>query len=225
VIENEETGRMTVVRPGRPVVVEPIHEGAEPRPFADLSDWRIQWGPIATGLLVALTAMTLLSLLGAAIGLTAFKAGAAAVQGTNPASAARNAGVWAAVSAGLAFLLGGYAASRTAGLRDRRWGSWHGALVFMLAVPVLFWLAAQGLGAVLGGLSAYAGAFAPGYLADPARAAAPGVSPSEVLSAAAAARNAAWTAFVIVLLGLGGGALGGYMGVHYTLTHPDQRRY
>jgi hypothetical protein len=76
----------------------------------------------------------------------------------------------------------------------------------MLAVPILFWLAAQGLGALLGGLSAYAATVDPGYLADPARTGAPGVSPSDILSAAAAARNAAWGAFVGALLGLGVGA-------------------
>jgi hypothetical protein len=226
VIQNEETGRMTVVRPTRASVEAPppgTDETIAPRPFANLADWRIQWGPIVAGLLSALTAMTLLSLLGAAIGLTAFQAGA--VQGAPAASAARNAAVWSGVSALLSFLLGGYVATRVAGLLDRGWGAWHGALVFMLAIPVLFWLAGQGLGAVVGGLSGYAATFNPGYLADPARAAAPGVEPSDVLRAAAAARNAAWAALVGVALALGAGALGGYLGVHYTLTHRDLRRY
>jgi len=230
VIENEESGRMTVVRPTRPTgrasaIVDEKPEHADAHPFAHLADWRIHWGPVVAGLLTAITAMTLLSLLGAAIGLTAFSAGAAAVQGAPPADAVRNAAVWGGISALLSFLLGGYVASRVAGLLDRRWGAWHGALVFMLAVPVLFWLAGQGLGGVVGGLSGYAATFNPGYLADPARAAAPGVNPSDILRAAAAARDAAWGAFLGALLGLGSGAIGGYLGVHHTLTHPDLRRY
>jgi hypothetical protein len=229
VIQNEETGRMTVVRPTRPAAgpaaaPNTMHDALAPQPFADLSDWSLHWGPIVTGLLAAVTAMTLLSLLGAAIGLTAFQAGAG-VQGAPPADAGRNAAVWSGISAALSFLLGGYVASRTAGLRDRRWGSWHGALVFMLAVPLLFWLAGQGLGAVVGGLSGYAATFNPGYLADPARAGAPGVAPSDILRAASAARNAAWFTLVGLVLGLGAGALGGYLGVHHNLTHPDLRRY
>jgi hypothetical protein len=74
-------------------------ERAEVRPFADLSDWRIQWTPIVAGLLVALTTITLLALLGAAIGLTAFNAGAAAAQGAPPPGAGRNAALWGGVSA------------------------------------------------------------------------------------------------------------------------------
>jgi hypothetical protein len=230
VIQNEETGRMTVVRPARPApgraeeIVE-AHEDVEARPFADLADWRIQWGPIVAGLLVALTTMTLLGLLGAAIGLSALDAGTAATPGAPPPDAGRNAALWGGVSALLSFLIGGYVASRTAGLLDRRWGAWHGALAFMLAVPVLLWLAGQGLGAVMGGPSGYAASLNPAYLADQARAAAASVTPTDVARAASAARNGAWGAFVGALLGLGAGALGGYLGVHYTLTHRDLRRY
>jgi hypothetical protein len=222
VIQNDETGRVTVVRPARPGAARPepvdeTREHVEARPFANLADWRIQWGPIVAGLLVALTTMTLLSLLGAAIGLTAFSASAAAAQGAPPPDAGRNAALWGGVSALFSFLLGGFVASRAAGLLDRGWGSWHGALVFMLAVPVLLWLAGQGLGAVMGGLSGYAASLSPGYLADQARATAASVTP--------AARSGAWGAFVGALLGLGAGALGGYLGVHYSLTHRDLRRY
>ncbi|HEY3111929.1 MAG TPA: hypothetical protein VGL23_24460, partial [Chloroflexota bacterium] len=212
-IQNEETGRMTVVRPTRPAAgatqpVEAAHEQVDVRPFANLADWRMHWGPIVAGLLAALTAMTLLGLLGAAIGLTALTA----AQGAPP-DTGRNAAVWGGISTLLSFLLGGYVASRTAGLLDRGWGAWHGVLVFMLAVPVLLWLASQGLGALVGGLSGYAASFNLAYLADQAR-----VNPADAARAAAAARGAAWGTFVGVLLGLGSGAIGGYLGVHHTLT-------
>jgi hypothetical protein len=92
----------------------------------------------------------------------------------------------------------------------------------MLAVPLLLWLAGQGLGALIGGLSGYAASYGPGSPADPARA---GLNPADIARAASAARNAAWGTFVGTLLGLGAGALGGYLGAHHTLTHRDQRRY
>jgi hypothetical protein len=224
VIQNEETGRMTVVRPTRPAAdpagpAAGADEQLAVRPFANLADWRLHWGPIVAGLLVALTAMTLLGLLGAAIGLTAFNASAAA-QGAPPPNMGRNAAVWGGISALLSFLLGGYVASRTAGPLDRGWGAWHGLLVFALAVPVLLWLAGQGLGALVGGLSGYAASFNLAYLADQAR-----VNPAEAARAAAIARGTAWSAFIGAVLGLGAGAMGGYLGVHHTLTHRDPRRY
>ena len=46
-----------------------------------LADDRVRWGPIWAGLLTALTSLLLLSLLGAAIGLSALDAGAAAARG------------------------------------------------------------------------------------------------------------------------------------------------
>ena len=80
---------------------------------------RVRWGPVLAGLFTALTTMVALALLGAAIGLTAMNAGTAAIQGGPPPDAGRNAAVWGAISAIIAFLWGGYVAGRSAAVFDR----------------------------------------------------------------------------------------------------------
>jgi hypothetical protein len=87
----------------------------------------LHWSAVIGGLLTALTAMFLLSLLGGAIGLTQFNAATAAAQGGVPGEAGRNSAIWAGISGILSFLLGGYVAARLAHLLDRQWGAWHGA--------------------------------------------------------------------------------------------------
>ena len=182
---------------------------------------RVRWGPIVAGLVTALTSLLLLSLLGLALGLTTVNAGDAAAQGSLPEGAGRNSALWGALSALLSFLLGGYVAGKTSAVFDRNWGALNGALVFLLGVPVMLWLASQGLGAVLGSLGSFAGGLNadPGQVqnaaqnaGDQARQAAQNVQPIDVARAAERARNAAWGALAGSLLGLGASALGGYLG-------------
>jgi hypothetical protein len=81
----------------------------------------LHWGPIWAGLLTALTTLFLLSLLGAAVGLTGMNAATAAGQGGAPGDAGRNSAIWAGISGILSFLLGGYVAARVAHVLDRNW--------------------------------------------------------------------------------------------------------
>ena len=168
---------------------------------------RVRWGPIVAGLLTALTSLLLLSLLGLAIGLTVVNAGTAAAQGGPPAETGPASAIWAAISGLLSFLLGGYVAGRTASLFSRGWGAFNGAMVFLLAVPLILWLASQGLGGILGNLGAFAG-----DLGNQARQAAGDAQPIDVARAAERARNTAWGALTGSLLGLGASALGGWLG-------------
>jgi hypothetical protein len=181
---------------------------------------RVHWGPIWAGLLTALTSLLLLSLLGLATGLTTVNAGAAA-QGGPAGEIGRNAAIWGVVSAILSFLLGGLVAARTAPVFGRGWGVFNGALVFLLALPLILWLAGQGLGAVLGILGSAAG----GLSADPgqaqgaaqgateqARQATQNVQPTDVARAAEGVRNGALGALAGSLLGLISSAVGGLLG-------------
>ena len=194
---------------------------------------RVHWGPIVAGLLTALTTLLMLSLLGLAIGLTTVNAGTAAAQGGPPPDAGRNSAIWAGVSGILSFLLGGYVAGRTAALFNRGWGALNGALVFMLAVPLILWLAGQGLGTVLGSLGNLSGALAsnPGAAqaaqsaAAQAQASAQTIQPVDVARAAEGARNTAWGTLLGTLLGLGASALGGFLGTRQpTTTERTTRR-
>ena len=202
--------------------VEEVRERVLPDGF-DLKRDRVHWGPIVAGLLTALTALLLLSLLGLAIGLTTVNAGSAAAQGGPPPDAGRNSAIWAAIAGILSFLLGGYVAGRTAALFDRGWGALNGALVFMLAVPLMLWLAGQGLGAIVGSLGNLSGALAsnPGVTqaaqgaAGQAQAAAQNVQPADVARAAEGARNTAWGALAGSLVALAASTLGGSLGTRH----------
>ena len=202
--------------------VEEVREREVPDGF-DLARDRVRWGPIVAGLLTAMTALLLLSLLGLAIGLTTVNAGNAATQGGPPADTGRNAAIWAAISGILAFALGGYVVGRTAALFHRGWGALNGALVFMLAVPVILWLAGQGLGTVLGSLGNLSGALASNPnaaqaaqgAASQAQAAAQNVQAGDIARAAEAARNTAWGTLAGSLVALAASTLAGWLGTRH----------
>jgi len=181
--------------------------------FAHLADWRTHWGPVFAGLLVMATCMMFLTMFGAAVGLTAFNAGTAAAQGGPPGDVGRNAGIWEGFSMIVSFFVGGYVASKTAGLIDKNWGAWHGAMVFFLAVPFFFVFAYIGLGAMMGGLGAYLSGFHPVTIATTAQSAAAS-NPTAVGQTAAQIRDATWAAFFGAILGLAASAIGGYVGAH-----------
>lgn len=212
-----ENGPIGVARTARDVHDPHDSRDVEIPQAYNIAQDRVRWGPIVAGLLTALTALLALSLLGLAIGLTTVDAGNAAAQGGPPPETGRNSAIWGAVSALLAFLLGGYVAGRTAAVFDRGWGALNGALVFLLGVPVALWLASQGMGAVLGSLGGLASGLNadPGQVqgaADQARQATQNVQPAEVARAAERARNAAWGGLAGTLLGLGASSLGGFLG-------------
>lgn len=184
---------------------------------------RVRWSAVLAGVVTALTSLLLLSLLGIAIGLTTVNAGTAAAQGGPPADLGRNLGIWGGAAGLVSFLLGGFVAARTAAVFDRSWGTLNGTLVFLLGLPIILWLAAQGLGFALG-------TFAQSLQIDPgsaanaadqarqsAQQAAQQVQPIDVAQAAERARNTAWSALLASLLGLAAGAVGGYLGTRREL--------
>ena len=191
---------------------------------------RIHWGPIWAGLLTAFAAMLLLNLLGLATGLTAVNAGTAAAEGGPPADLGRNAGIWAGISGILAFLLGGFVAGRSAAVFNRGWGAMNGLMVAFLSIPLILFLASQGLGFILGTLGSFAGAMNadPGTTANVAQGAAnqaqqaaQNTNPVDVARAAEAVRNASWGTLLGLLLTHGASALGGFLGTRRTVVRED----
>jgi hypothetical protein len=183
---------------------------------------RVRWGPIAAGLATALTSLLMLSLLGLAIGLTVVNAGDAAAQGAAPAGLGRNSAIWGALAGLIAFFLGGWVAGHSAAVFDRGWGALNGALVFLVGVPVILWLATMGLGTVLGSLGSLAGSLNPDpgtvqNVADQAQQAAQNTQPIDVARAAANARNTAWGTLLGLVLALGASAVGGMAGIRREL--------
>lgn len=222
VVEERPINRVNVdtVRARQPMYADTVRAT---EPVYAAAPWqRLHWGAIWAGLLGALATLFLLSLLGAAVGLTTLNAATAAAQGGPPADAGRNSAIWAAFSAICAFLVGGYLASRVSHIANRNWAALHGAMVFLLGLPILLWLAGQGLGAVLGTFSNIASGLSAssGQAVNAAQGAAQQAgstaraNPTAVGDAAGALRNAAAATLVGSLLGLAASTVGGMIGAH-----------
>jgi hypothetical protein len=104
---------------------------------------------------------------------------------------------------------GGWVASKIAGLRRAEPAMLHGAVVWLVAVPLLLVLAALGAG----WYSGLAGT--PPWVAPPSGPVDP--------DAALAARNSALGAITALLLGLTGSVIGGWLGSRKPMASYDDR--
>ena len=118
---------------------------------------RVRWGPIVAGLFVALATLTLLSVLGAAVGLSNVD------RNDSPSNFGIGAGVWGAVSALIAFFIGGMVAARTAATpassvsRDGHITSGNGLLQGLMVWAVAVPLSAYAVASAASGLAHTAG--------------------------------------------------------------------
>ncbi|HEX8521787.1 MAG TPA: hypothetical protein VF669_05980 [Tepidisphaeraceae bacterium] len=96
---------------------------------------RVRWGPIVAGTFTALTALAVLTTLGAAIGLSTYDQGQ-----DNARNFAIGGGVWGLLSTIIAFALGGWLTARVAALRGRDNGLLNGMMVAAFALPLLMFL-------------------------------------------------------------------------------------
>ena len=99
---------------------------------------RVRWGPILAGLFTALSTLAVLGVLGAAM------AGSAYDPGDSARAFGIGAGIWGALSALLAFALGGWVAARSAAVRGHDNGLLNGAMVWAVAIPVMGYFLASG---------------------------------------------------------------------------------
>jgi len=177
---------------------------------------RVRWGPIWAGLLAAFFTLLVLSLLGLAIGASTVNTGAA-VQGSGNQNAGSYSAIWAGISAIIAFLIGGYVAGRTAAVHERGWAALNGALVFLLALPILLWLATQGLGALIGNASNIAGGLGInlGQLSNTVTGTAKNLTPAQAQQAVDTAKTTAWGTLIGLVVGLVAAAVGGTLGMRH----------
>lgn len=105
---------------------------------------RVQWGPILAGVITALVSFLLLTILGFALGASVL----------DPANTAGEigawAGVWGAISAVVAFVVGGWIASRSAAVDGSFAGLINGLMVGATGLLLIIWLSASGLGNLFG---------------------------------------------------------------------------
>ncbi len=178
---------------------------------------RVRWGPVLAGLVSALAALLILSLLGVAVGLTAATGdpnGGAAAATNKGDNYGAGAAIWAAISALISFFIGGFVAARTAGIRGKDNGWVNGALVWAVALPLLLWLASSGATGFLNAIGFNLNSFTHTVASTVGNPNTNPVNtdPAAVQRATEAARNGAWGALLALLLGLAAAGLGGLLG-------------
>lgn len=106
--------------------------------------FRLSWGAVFAGLVIATALQLVLTTLGSAIGLAAF----------DPGSSAKAFGIgtalWAVLSLLVSLFLGGSTTGRLAGRLSRTDGFLHGALLWALSTLLTIWLLSRGIGAIAG---------------------------------------------------------------------------
>ena len=186
-------------------------------------DWPVSWSAVWVGALAALAAALCLGLIGIAVG--AHQVGP---QARTPSTQELGFGalVFSVAGAFFSFVIGGWVTGRIAGFRHAEPSMLHGAVAWLVALPILLLLVAIGAGSLFGGwVSGLAGSPAwitpPGVPGTTAPSAVPPLDPQ----AAAAVRNSALGALTALLLGLVGGVIGGWMasGEPMSLTYYRQR--
>lgn len=138
------------MNPDRPVnVVQPMTV-----PVADYHD-RVRWGPILSGLVIALATQLILSALGAAIGATTI-AGSGAPR-TNADNAAAAVGIWSIVSLFISLFVGGWVTARACGPMNKNTALLNGAILWATTLALSSWLLASGVSGAFGVVAANAG--------------------------------------------------------------------
>jgi hypothetical protein len=171
--------------------------------------WPVSWTAVWVGALSALSVGLIIGLIGFALG----------AHEASRAMSWKNVKlltlIFSVGGAFFAFVVGGWAAGRIAGVMRSETAMLLGAVVWVLAVPLLLVVAA------LGGTAHFGGWY--GGLAGPPvwSSAVPPVDPN----LAAATRNASLATVLALLLGLVGSVLGGWMasGEPMTLTYHRRR--
>ena len=122
---------------------------------------RISWGAILAGAVLALALYFLLTLLGAAIGLSVS-------DDTSARSLGTGAAIWAVLVTALCLFAGGYAASHFTVGESKAEAAVYGMLVWAVVFAMLLWLMASGVRAGFGAMVsvATAGGAAVGSIAD-----------------------------------------------------------
>lgn len=171
---------------------------------------RVRWGPIVAGVLTALTTLLVMTVLGLAIGTTAFEPGETGARTVGTAAA-----IWGILSALLAFFVGGWVAGRNALASASDNGALNGFLVGAATIVVMLWMVGAGVGNLLGLAGSNVDQIAninnvQSAIEQPAET-------GEAVTTTAQdnyeeARNSAWGTFAGLVIALGAATAGGVLG-------------
>ena len=119
----------------------------------------VSWGAVFAGFVIAVALQMTLTVLGAAIGLTALDGE------DNGRAFGIGAAIWALLVPMVTLYVGGMVAGRTAHLHNNRNAFLHGALVWALSLLLAAWMLGTGASRILGGTLSFAGNAASGAMA------------------------------------------------------------
>jgi len=176
------------------------------------AEWPISWSSIWVGALAALAAALIFGLAGVALGAHQLGPTQRIVKWSNFGLGALAFSVFGAF---ISFVVGGWVGGKIAGIRRSETAILYGAIVWLLAVPLLLLFVALGASSYLGGW--YGGLAGTPVWVTPTAAV---VDPD----AAAATRNSALGAITALLLGLVGGVIGGWMACGEPMTFRARTR-
>lgn len=113
---------------------------------------KVSWGSVLAGVLVAVGLLFLLGALGVAIGISAADPGQ-----TRASTLGAGAGIWTALSLLVALFVGGMVATRTGAITDGATGFVEGALVWVVSMLLMVYLASSGVSMIAGTASRVVG--------------------------------------------------------------------
>lgn len=181
---------------------------------------RVRWGPIISGILIALATQLVLSALGAAIGLTSLANSGA--PRTNANDVGVGVGIWSIISLLIGLFVGGWVAARTSGPMNRNTALLNGAILWAATLTIGSWLIANGVAGTFGVAASNAGeVINQPQVNVPNRI--PNVSAQQAREIAGNAAKAGWSFLLGSLLGLiasmGGAAVGARSPRTYNTTY------
>jgi len=212
VIPDRVVGRTSVVRRGA------VHEETQVGENVMTARNRVQWGPIVAGLLSAIASMLVLTVLGVAIGASAFE------PRSSGETIGTSAAIWGAVSAIVSFFIGGWVAAKTAAVGGHFAGLMNGLMVGAAGLALILYLTGSGLGNLFGTIGANIGDIATvaqdeaeqqGVTADEAQSEADAAAADLEATARGSfdeIEDAAWGTLGGLVLALGAAGLGGLVG-------------
>lgn len=196
-----------VNRPVDDVVSEPLG----PPAVVDYHD-RVRWGPILSGLVVAIAFQLLLSSLGAAIG-SGFISDSGAPRSNTP-EVTTGVGIWSIISLLISLFIGGWFTAYSCGPMNRSTALLNGTILWATTLALSSWLLASGVSGAFGVLASNAGAVAnqvqQGSVDLPNQA--PNVSADQARALAEGATRGLWSFFFGALLGLVAALVGSVAG-------------
>jgi hypothetical protein len=117
---------------------------------------RVRWGAVFAGVIIAIVTQMLLTVLGLAVGFTAFDPR----QGVPGAGFGWGAAIWAIVSLLVSLFIGAWLAGRLSGAARAADGALNGILVWALSLLLMIYMVGTGVGSLVSGAFAIAGGVA-----------------------------------------------------------------